>query len=63
MDNDEVTGLVFIAYRRAFDVIDHELLRKKLSIYGATPFSVAWFKSCLSERKQFISLEKTTSMT
>ena len=26
MDNDEVTGLVFINFRKAFDVIDHELL-------------------------------------
>ena len=61
MDNDEVTSLVFIDLRKAFDVIDHELLSKKLSIYGATPSSVAWFKSYLSERKQFISLGKTTS--
>ena len=42
-------------------MIDHELLSKKLSIYGATPSSVAWFKSYLSERKQFISSGKTTS--
>ena len=61
MDNDEVIGLVFIDFRKAFDVIDHELLLKKLSIYGATPPSVAWFKSHLSERKQFISFGKTTS--
>ena len=61
MDNDEVNGLVFIDFRKAFDVIDHELLLKKLSIYGATPSTVAWFKSYLSERKEFISLGKTTS--
>ena len=61
MENDEVTGLVFIDFRNAFDVIDHELLLKRLSIYGATSSSVAWFKSYLSERKQFISLGKTTS--
>ena len=61
MDDDEVTGLVFIDFRKAFDVIDHELLLKKLSIYGATISSVAWFKSYLSVRKQFISLGKTTS--
>ena len=52
MDNDKVTGLVFIDFRKAFDVIDDELLLKKLFIYGATPSSVAWFKSYLSERKQ-----------
>ena len=61
MDNDEVTGLFFIDFRKAFDVIDHEPLLKKLSIYVATPSSVAWFKSYLSERKQFISLGETTS--
>ena len=55
MDNDEVTGRVFIDFRKAFDVIDHELLLKKLFIYRATPSSVAWLKSYLSERKQFIS--------
>ena len=61
MDDDEVSGLVFIDFRKAFDVIDNELLLKKLSIYGATLSSVAWFKSYLSVRKQFISLGKTTS--
>ena len=61
MDNDEVTGLFFIDFRKAFDVIDHEPLLKQLSIYGATPSSVAWFKSYLFERKQFISLGKTRS--
>ena len=53
MDNDEVTGLFFIEFRKAFDVIDHEPLLKQLSIYGATPSSVAWFKSYLFERKQY----------
>ena len=28
MDNDEVTGVAFIDLRKAFDVIDHELLLK-----------------------------------
>ena len=30
MDNDQLTGLVFIDFRKAFDVIDHELLLKKV---------------------------------
>lgn len=41
----------FYRFPKSFlDVIDHERLLKKLSIYGATPSSVAWFKSLLSER-------------
>ena len=30
MDNDQLTGLVFIDFRKAFDVIDHELHLKKV---------------------------------
>ena len=56
----ELTSLVFIDFCKAFDVIDHELL-KKLSIYGVRSSSIAWFKSYLSERKQFITLEKVKS--
>ena len=43
MDNDEVTGLVFVDFRKAFDVINHNLLLKKLSVYGTSPDSVACF--------------------
>ena len=31
MDNDEVTRLVYVDFRKAFEVIDHNLLLKKLS--------------------------------
>ena len=55
LDNDEVTGLVFVDFRKAFDVINHNLLLKKLSVYGASPDSVAWFRSYLEERRQFVN--------
>ena len=34
LDNDCVSGMVLIDYRKAFDVIDHTLLLKKLEVYG-----------------------------
>ena len=44
MDIDEVTGLVFVDFRKAFDVIiNHNLLLKILLVYGASVDSVAWF--------------------
>ena len=61
MDNDEVTGLVFVDFRKASDAIDRNLLLKKLSVYGASPDTVAWFRSYLEERRQFVKLGHVTS--
>ena len=44
VDNDELSGLVFVDFHKAFDILDHNLLLKKLSVYGANPDSVAWFQ-------------------
>ena len=56
MDNDMVTGLAFVDFRKAFDVINHELLLKKLSIYGANDLSLKWFGSYLTGRKQYVRI-------
>ena len=34
LDDDKVTGLVFIDYKNAFDLIDHQLLLSKLKLLG-----------------------------
>ena len=49
-----VTGLTFVDFKKAFDVINHELLLKKLSIYGANDFTVKWFRSYLTGRSQYV---------
>ena len=57
MDNDMMTGLAFVDFRKAFDVINHELLLKKLSIYGANDLSLKRFGSYLSAgRKQYVRI-------
>ena len=61
MEKDEVTGLVFVDFRKAFDVINHNLLLKKLTMYGASPDSEAWFRMYLEERRQFVKLGHITS--
>jgi len=53
MDNDMVTGLTFVDVKKAFDAINHELLLKKLLIYGANDFTVEWFRSYLTGRNQY----------
>ena len=42
---------VFIDLSKAFDTVDHNILLKKLSLYG---INLQWFSSYLSNRKQFI---------
>ena len=56
MDNNMITGLAFVDFKKAFDVINHELLPKKLSIYGANDLSLNWFGSYLTERKQYVRI-------
>ena len=36
MDNDKLTGVVFIDIRKAFDSTDHSILLKKLAYYGVS---------------------------
>ena len=51
-----VTGLAFVDFRKTFDVINHEILLKKLYIYGANDLSLKWFGSYLTGRKQYVRI-------
>ena len=55
IDNGEVVGAIFFDLRKAFDVVDHELLLAKLSIYKFSQSSLNWVKSYLTNRKQCIA--------
>ena len=49
MDNNMVTGLTFIDFKKAFDVINHNICLKKLEIYGVGSSSINWFKSYIND--------------
>ena len=53
MDLGKLVGLVFIDLKKAFDTVDHNILCKKLELYGVQQRELSWFKSYLSNRKQF----------
>ena len=40
LDDDRVSGMVLVDYRKAFDMIDHILLLKKLEVYGLSKESL-----------------------
>ena len=56
LDNERVSGMVLVDYRKAFDMIEHTLLLKKLEVYGLNRDSLQWFISYLKEIKDAIWL-------
>ncbi len=45
---------IFCDLKKAFDTVDHKLLIIKLKRYGVAGLALDWFKSYLSNRKQFV---------
>ena len=44
---------IYLDFQKAFDTVDHEILLHKLNHYGIRGNILDWFKSYLSNRKQF----------
>ena len=52
IDNGFLNGVVFIDLKKAFGTIDHEIILRKLSYFGADQATATWFQSYLSNRTQ-----------
>ena len=61
MDMGLVTGVVFLDLKKAFDTVNHEILLRKLHMYGLDRASVLWFKDYLSGRRQHTKVNGTIS--
>ena len=53
--------MVLVDLRKAFDLVDHELMLMKLDMYGCQGNELAWFKSYLSERFQSVKYDGVLS--
>ena len=47
---------IFVDLQKAFDTLDHEVLLSKLDYYDIRGISNNWFKSYISNHKQFVSI-------
>ena len=56
LDDGNIGCRVFVDLQKAFDTVDHQILLAKLSHYGIRGVSNDWFKSYLSNRSQYVSI-------
>ena len=56
LDQNEFACGVFIDLKKAFDTVDHDILLKKLEYYGMRGLTNDWFRSYLTDQKQFVSI-------
>ena len=55
-DEEQIACGVFIDLEKAFDTVSHDILLAKLDHYGIRGISNDWFRSYLSDRSQFVSI-------
>ena len=63
LDDNEFACGVFLDFKKAFDTVNHKILLKKLEHYGIRGHAIKWFKSYLSERKQYTAVSNADSQT
>ena len=47
IDDGKMKGVVLVDFKRAFDLVDHDILLTKLEFYGIKNETLSWFKSYL----------------
>ena len=61
LDKKQRTNAVYINFSKSFDTVNHEILMSKLQYNVISGVMQSWFKSYLSNRKQYVSVKNSSS--
>ena len=61
INDGKLIGCVLVDFRKAFDLVDHKILLKKLQCYKCSENCLKWFESYLTNRTQRVSLNNNVS--
>ena len=61
INEGKMVGCVLVDFRKAFDLVDHEILLRKFKCYKCTDSCLSWFESYFCNRKQRLSLNNFLS--
>ena len=61
IDSGQVGGVVFLDLKKAFDMVDHDILLRKLCSIGISASSCKWFSSYLKGCRQLTKVNSRTS--
>ena len=61
IDNGKMIGIVLVDFKKAFDLVDHQIFLDKLSVYGIKDEALMWFNTYLTHRKQQVSVNNCMS--
>ncbi|MEW8544961.1 MAG: reverse transcriptase family protein, partial [Candidatus Thiodiazotropha sp.] len=61
IDSGKMVGVTLVDFKKAFDLVDHDILLTKLEIYGIRNETLLWFKSYLMQRQQQVTVNNGKS--
>ena len=63
LDNHKIGCGILFDLKKAFDMVNHDVLLMKLDYYGISGAALEWFRPNLNNRKQFVCINWSNSHT